>query len=48
MSSPADELAINEVPLEDVHVENVQVQGVRLDAVQFAVSSNLGLSLIEV
>jgi len=47
-SSPADELAIDKVPLEHVHIEDVQVQRVRLDAVQFAVSSDLGLPLVEV
>lgn len=46
--SPPDVLSIDEIPLEHVHVEYVQVQTVGLNAVQFAISTNLWLPLIEV
>ena len=46
--SPAYVLTVDKVPLEYVHIEDVQVKTVGLDAVEFAVTANLGLSLIEV
>ena len=46
--SPAYVLTVDEVPLEYIHVEDVQVKTVGLNAVEFAITSNLGLSLIEV
>ena len=46
--SPTDILSVDEVPFEGFQVENVQVQRIRLHAVQFAVGSFLGLTLVEV
>ena len=47
-SSPADKLSVDEVPLEDIHVEDVQVERVGLHAVELAICTHFGLTLIEV
>lgn len=46
--SPANEFSVNKVPFEDIHVEDVQVEGVCFNAVKFAITSHLWLSLVEV
>ena len=46
--SPADVLAVDEVPLERLQVEYMQVERVRLDTVQLAIASLLRLPLVEV
>ncbi len=46
--SPANEFSIYKVPFEDIHVEDVQVERVGLNAVKFAITSHLWLSLVEI
>ena len=47
-ASPANELAVDEVPLKHVHVKDVQIKRVCFDTVEFAVCTDFGLPLIEI
>ena len=46
--SPSYEFTIYEVPLKYIHIEDVKVERVGLHTVQFAISTNLRLPLIEI
>ena len=46
--SPANEFSVYKVPFEDIHVEDVQVERVGFNAVKFAITSHLWLSLVKV
>lgn len=48
VSSPADELAVDKIPLENVHIEDVKVKGIGFDTIEFAITADLWLPLIEV